>query len=52
MLGRSETGAVFAEYVTILALVAIGCAVATVALGTPLMDLYLYQTAILYLPIP
>lgn len=52
MLAHSETGAVLAEYVTILALVAVGCAVATVALGSPLKSLYLFQTAILFLPIP
>jgi len=36
MLGSDESGAVFAEYVTLLALVSIGCAVAT-ALGMWLM---------------
>ena len=52
MLANDERGAVFAEYVTILAMVAVGCAIATVALGTPLKSLYLFQTAILLLPIP
>lgn len=52
MLLADQRGAVFAEYVTILVLVALGCAGATVALGVPLYNLYLFQQAILLLPIP
>lgn len=48
----NDQGAVFAEYVSVLALVSIGCALATVALGVPLYNLYLFQQAILLLPIP
>ena len=49
---RDERGAVFAEYVAILVLVSLGCVGATVALGVPLYNLYLFQQAILVLPIP
>jgi Flp pilus assembly pilin Flp len=52
VLARNEAGAVFAEYVTILVLVSIGCAAATVALGLPLQNLYVFQQAVLLLPIP
>ena len=52
MLVRDDSGAVFAEYVTILVLVSLGCAAATVALGVPLQNLYLFQQAVLLLPIP
>lgn len=52
MLGSDESGAVFAEYVTLLALVSVGCALATVALGVPFNDLFIFQRAILLLPIP
>lgn len=49
---HDERGAVFAEYVTLLVLVSIGCAAATVALGVPLTNLFIFQRAILLLPIP
>ena len=52
MLARNEAGAVFAEYVTNLVLVSISCAAATVALGLPLQNLYVFQQAVLLLPIP
>lgn len=52
MLRRDERGAVFAEYVTLLVLVSIGCAVATVALGIPFTNLFIFQRSILLLPIP
>ena len=52
MLIRDQTGAVFGEYVVILALVAIGCVAATISLGVPLYNLYLFQQAILLLPLP
>lgn len=47
-----ERGAVFAEYVTILALVSIGCVIATVALGVPFTNLFIFQRAMLLLPFP
>ena len=47
-----DRGAVFGEYVTILVLVSIGCAAATVALGIPFGNLFIFQRAILLLPIP
>jgi Flp pilus assembly pilin Flp len=52
MLVRDQNGAVFGEYVTILVLVAIGCAAGVVGLGVPLYNLYLFQVAILLLPLP
>jgi Flp pilus assembly pilin Flp len=52
MLARDERGAVFAEYVTLLALVSLGCAIATVALGVPFNHLFIFQRSILLLPIP
>lgn len=52
VLSGDERGAVFAEYVTLLALVSIGCMVATVALGIPFTNLFIFQRAILLLPVP
>ena len=52
MLLRDDRGAVFAEYVTMLVLISIGCAAATVALGIPFSNLFIFQRAILLLPIP
>lgn len=49
---HDQRGAVFAEYVTLLVLVSIGCAAATVALGVPLVNLFIFQRALLLLPIP
>jgi Flp pilus assembly pilin Flp len=49
---RDDRGTVFAEYVTILVLVSIGCAAATVALGVPFNNLFVFQRAMLLLPIP
>jgi hypothetical protein len=51
-LTRAVEGSVFAEYVVLLALVSIGCALASVAVGPPLLRLYLLQRAVLLLPIP
>lgn len=47
-----QSGAVFAEYVTLLVLVSVGCAAATIALGIPLNNLYIFQRAFLLLPVP
>ena len=49
---HDDRGAVFGEYVTLLVLVSIGCAAATVALGVPLTNLFIFQRAILLLPVP
>jgi len=49
---RDERGAIFAEYVVLLAAVAIGCVIAMVGLGVPLVNLFMYQQGILLLPIP
>ena len=45
MLLRNDEGAVFAEYVTIMVLVSLGCAAAIVALGVPFYNLFLFQQA-------
>ena len=47
-----DRGEVFAEYVTLLVLVSIGCVAATVALGVPFTNLFIFQRAILLLPVP
>lgn len=52
MLTKDERGTVTAEYVTLLVLVSIGCAAATVALGIPFTNLYTVQRAIFLLPVP
>lgn len=49
---RDDRGTVTSEYVTILVLVSIGCAAATVALGIPMSNLFIFQRAIFLLPIP
>lgn len=51
-LANDERGAVFAEYVTLLVLVSLGCAIATVALGVPFLNLFYVQRAIYLLPVP
>jgi len=50
--GLGSAGSVFAEYVVLLVLVALGCVAASVALGPPLLRLYLTQRAVLLLPYP
>ena len=45
-------GSVFVEYVVVLSLVSVGAVAALVALGAPLLNLYLYQQAVLLLPFP
>ena len=49
---RCQAGSIFAEYVVILAVVAIACAFAIVALGRPLVGYFAAQAAMLGLPIP
>jgi hypothetical protein len=49
---RSTAGSVFAEYVVLLVVVSLGCAAASVALGPPLLKLYLTQRAVLLVPYP
>ncbi len=49
---RCARGSVFVEYTVVLALVALGCALATVSLGPLLMRAYLVQRAVLMLPLP
>jgi len=52
VLRHDDRGAVFAEYVTLLVLVSVGCVVATIALGIPFTNLFIFQRAILLLPVP
>jgi hypothetical protein len=49
---RCQRGSVFAEYVVLLALVSLGCALAGVLLGPQLLRTYLMQRAVLLLPYP
>lgn len=51
-LAGDERGAVYVEYVTLLVLVSIGMAVATLSLGLPLWKLYKYAQMILAAPFP
>lgn len=51
-LTLDQRGTVFAEYVTLLVFISVGCVAATIALGVPLTNLFLFQRAILLLPIP
>jgi Flp pilus assembly pilin Flp len=49
---NDSAGSVFAEYAVLLALVSVGCVLAALTLGPPLLRNYLMQRAILLLPIP
>jgi len=49
---RIERGSVMVEYAVLLTVVAMGVAFATVALGMPLMSMYLSQRTWLLLPYP
>ncbi len=46
------TGSVTVEYVVVLSLVSVAAVAALVALGLPLLNLYLYQQVVLLLPFP
>jgi hypothetical protein len=45
-------GTASVEYVVVLCLVSVGAAVAVIALGPPLLELFLIQRSILLSPIP
>jgi len=49
---HNSRGTVFAEYVTLLALISTGAMFATIALGPPFLEWYRTQRAVLLLPIP
>ena len=49
---RDEQGAVSVEYTVILAVVAVVCALAVVAIGAPLVRMFLLQKTWLLLPFP
>jgi Flp pilus assembly pilin Flp len=51
-LVSDSRGTVMVEYVIVLCLVAVGAAVAIIALGTLLLELFRYQQALLVLPFP
>ena len=48
---HDQRGAVMVEYVIVLCLVSLGASLAVIALGSVLLQLFLYQQAILCLPI-
>ncbi len=45
-------GLVYTEYLVILTLVSLGVMGALIALGVPLLNLFLYQQAVVLLPFP
>lgn len=47
-----QRGVVTVEYVVLLSTVAVGLTLAVIALGVPLVRMYLEQTALLGLPFP
>ncbi|HMI90362.1 MAG TPA: Flp family type IVb pilin [Polyangiales bacterium] len=49
---RDQRGAVMVEYAVVLSLVSLGAALAVIALGTQLLELYRAQQAILLAPMP
>ncbi len=51
-LSGDVRGGVFAEYVVVLTLLAVGAALAVVACGAPLLELYRVQVLWLSLPFP
>jgi Flp pilus assembly pilin Flp len=51
-LPAQEQGAATVEYLIVLCLVSLGASLAVIALGTRLLELFLYQQALLVLPFP
>jgi hypothetical protein len=51
-LARETDGSIFAEYTTLLVLVTLGAAAATVSLGIPLIQYYRYVQMIIVVPFP
>ena len=49
---RETEGAIFVEYTTLLVLVTLGAAAATVSLGLPLLRYYRYVQMIIAVPFP
>jgi Flp pilus assembly pilin Flp len=47
-----ERGSVLVEYTIVLGMVSVGTVVALVAAGSLLLRLYVYQQALLLLPVP
>lgn len=51
-LSSNDQGLVYTEYLVVLTLVSLGVVGALIALGVPLLNLFLYQQAMLLLPFP
>ena len=51
-LVRDSRGTASVEYVLVLSLVSLGAALAVIALGPRLLELFLFQRSILLSPIP
>jgi Flp pilus assembly pilin Flp len=51
-LPSDDQGLVYTEYLVILTLVSLGVTGALIALGVPLLNLFLYQQAVVLLPFP
>jgi hypothetical protein len=51
-LAADTRGSVLAEYTVTLVVIGLTCALLTIALGLPLVHLFLFQQACLLLPIP
>jgi Flp pilus assembly pilin Flp len=49
---RDARGAATVEYVIVLALVSAGASLAVIGLGSRLLDLFLFQHALLLSPVP
>jgi len=49
---RDQRGTVLVEYAVVLSLVSLGAALAVIALGAQLLELYRAQQAILLAPMP
>jgi len=47
-----DQGLIYTEYLVILTLVSLGVVGALIALGIPLLNLFLYQQAVVLLPFP
>ena len=52
VLCRDTCGAASVEYAIVLSLVSVGAALAVIALGPRLLELFLFQRSILLSPIP
>lgn len=51
-LPSDDQGLIYTEYLVVLTLVTLGVMGALIALGVPLLNLFLYQQAVVLLPLP